>query len=366
MTLSITSLRPRTQLNFYYNIYTKDELKAIFIQNYNSKNGNSLSSSLNNNMSYQCYRNAAFYILSRMQLDIWNSIDKLPDFEYDAEGDGHFSSDDMNMYIVIQTFIELMDDNIINLAIPGSTTIEHKRTSFLDYRLDQTDIAKPLKYISFGILKREYKPDYLPDGRHGGTSDGVISFFVRKYFTDSKFAPVLDILPISNIDDSLSGSKNYVIVKLPIERIKLNTFIDNIDDLKTRTIGSDVYKLAGVLYDCDDHQISSICYGDACTSIPPNHNFHDDHSVINKNMIKGDFTRPGFSFGCSKPANISTTMLLYEKNTAVEELRTQVMEFAKKDATNLSGKANIHGGYYKAKYLKYKNKYLTLKNLQRY
>ena len=76
-----------------------------------------------------------------------------------------------------------------------------------------------------------------------------------------------------------------------------------------------------------------------------------------------DFIKTGFSYGCASKSKISAYMLLFEKNTAVDELRSKVMEFAKKDEEHLKDKANIHGGYYKTKYLKYKNKYLKLKNL---
>ena len=158
--LDISNLRSKARLNITDNIFSKQELKSLFIHNYNSKNGNSLSSSLNNNMLYQCFRNSPYYLLSRTQLQIWDKIDTL--LTTDTTNFSSLNDDNKNLYIFIQTLIELMDDTIITNVSIGTRyeteIIEMKRTNFIDTRFDSLiSISDNTKYNSLGILKSNYK-----------------------------------------------------------------------------------------------------------------------------------------------------------------------------------------------------------------
>jgi hypothetical protein len=383
---NIATLRAKARLNMTDNSFNKNELKSLFIHNYNSKNGASISSSLNNNMSYQCFRNAAYYLLSRLQLDIWNLIDTLPNIN--TTPFAGLTPDNINLYTIIQTFIELMDDNII-ASLGIGTTIEIQRTYFLDNRLESLNTHNNNKYSALGVLKSIYKGSYMKSSS-GGTSPTVINFFQTKFFKDLK---------ISNIDyddrfkfikkniDGLNISipSNYILFKfnygsnenLPspdemfsrINSFKIKKFIQTDNSISN-------YNLVGILYDCPKgigHQVTSICYQPNCTSSLPIHNFHDDqHKILNKELNSVDFkigTDTGLKFGC-KNQGIGIQYVLYEKTCVKDILQGKIDEFIRSNpadypvSTNFSFPSGviIKGGDYKNKYLKYKQKYLQLKN----
>lgn len=54
--MDITRLRSKVNIDFTRNIFSKDELKFLFMANYMSKQGQQKTSALNNNQTYQCFR----------------------------------------------------------------------------------------------------------------------------------------------------------------------------------------------------------------------------------------------------------------------------------------------------------------------
>jgi len=383
---NIAPLRAKARLNIQDNSFNKNELKALFIHNYNSKNGASISSSLNNNMSYQCFRNAAYYLLSRLQLDIWNLIDTLPSIN--TIPFASLSSDDQNLYIIIQTFIELMDDDIIGSLGTGGT-IEIKRTNFLDNRLESLTTNNNNKYSALGVLKAIYKGSYMGNS-NGGTSPTVITFFQTNFFKNLKISNIKydDRLTFikKNINDlGISISSDYILFKFiygPSDKLPTpNEMFSEINDFKIKKfIKSDnsisTYNLVGILYDCPNgvgHQVTSICYQPNCTSTPPLHNFHDDqYKILNKQLNNVDFqtgNNTGLKYGC-RIGGVNIQYILYEKTCVKDILQGKIDEFIRSNtadypvSTNVSYPSGviIKGGAYKNKYLKYKQKYLQLKN----
>jgi hypothetical protein len=390
----IASLRARAKINLADNLFTKDELKRIFISNYNSTHGMGISSSLNNNMSLQCFRNSSYYLLSRVQSDIWDSIDTLP-----VKTWATMTTDEKNLYIYIQTFIELMDDQIINrlgnCATPGltfkvpckSSIIEEKRTNFIDTRLNSINTTNANKHTSLGV--QIYG---LPNG---GYSSAVVSFLKTNYLkniqiinlkdVDTNLKKNFDILGLTNLS-------NYILIKLEEEEDGTYTYPDGpsfpipgeslpdtnkvyplINDIKLKKFnkhGTDHdYKLVGMLYDCPvgiAHQVTSLCYGDKCLETPPEHIFHDDKKKFTKKLITSDFTsgkNSGLDYGCATGKK-QVLYLLYEKLSVQAELQAKITAFitANPDLSDIVIKGGGMDKYY-SKYLKYKQKYLQLKKL---
>ena len=383
--LDITALRAKANLDITSNLFSKDELKQLFIFNYKTTFGNGEIMALNNNDGYQCFRNAAFYLLLRFQKKIWDLIDTLPvAINFNSLG----SDDDKNKYLVIQTLIELMDNTIINRLISVGT-IEKKRTTFIDNRLDIFITTPSNKYQLLGLLNK-YSQAYFTEiasilgmsvadykaiaGTAGGQSSNVINFIVTNIFNTSNIS--LDIKPtlldISN--NIVSETNNYLLYKINTVLAKdiysdLNTY-----KLLTNSTG-ETYKLVGILYDCGTHQITSVCFGSQCLDIKADgyvtHNFIDDNLFIkNKSLNPNDYELgkvTGLNYSCRTASNLKVDYVLYEKVQAVTELNTEINSYLTTNNLTVTDLV-IHGGgnndeYYKLKYLKYKAKYLKLKNI---
>jgi len=378
--MSIITLRARAHIDLSQNIFTKDELKTIFVNNYASKHQINRLGSLNNNMGYQCFRNAGYYLLARAQGEVWDLIDTLPTKTWAT-----MTYDEKDLYIYVQTFVELMDDEIINRVgkctnitfYKGSaygcndSTTTHKRTNFLDNRLNQINAPignNNIRYNSLGLLK--YTRTYTQN--HGASSDGVISYFLNNLFKSVKTKTIdYPTLKTDNFDTlGFSSMSNYIIVKLRGQPITSTVFPD-INTIKQKIYSSadpsKKYNLVGILYDCGNHQVSSVCYGANCLSTPPNHSFHDDANVLDEKLDAAKFA-PGvnskLNFNCrTGPKEIQ--YLLYELQDAVVSLKAKVIAALPPGILPTSPSyPQVHGGgiNYHHKYLKYKQKYLSLKN----
>ena len=373
--MSIAALRARAHIDVSQNIFTKDELKTIFITNYSSKHEINRLGSLNNNMGYQCFRNAGYYLLARAQGEVWNLIDTLPNKTWDI-----MTNDEKDLYIYVQTFIELMDDDIIDRVgkCPNITfysgwpsgcndsTTTIKRTNFLDNRLNQINAPignNNVRYNSLGLLK--YTRNYTQN--HGASSDGVISYFINNLFKSIKTNTVdYPKLKTDNFDKlGFSSMSNYIIVKIRGQP-NTNTVFADINTIKQKIYSdadpSKKYNLVGILYDCGNHQVTSVCYGANCLSTPPNHSFHDDANVLDEKLDPSKFA-PGvdskLNFNC-KTGPKEIQYLLYELQDTVVSLTAKVIAHLPAGSAH----PNVHGGgiNYHQKYLKYKQKYLSLKN----
>jgi hypothetical protein len=384
MNPDISALRLKSQLTFSNNLFSKNELKNIFIVNYPNvfvkpSGANVPGITLNNNQSYQCFRNAAFYFMYRMRAEIWNNIDNL-----NMGPVASMSDSDFNLYLITQTFIELMDDQIINRVIPGSDSIQKKRTTFIDSRFDQLKGESGLaKYSFYGLLsynqqrKQQVRQDFVAPGMlknindssmdsmlnlniNGGVSQEVLDHFLttRLYFSNANLLyPIKELTNISTI----STNPNYIMVNMSSQP-KISDFITNIHNYVDKTNANGInYKLVGILYDCLNgvpHQISSVCFGDNCNLPTPKHIFMDDH---HKNVmdLSNPFDLSKLKWGCAIETRV--TYLLYESDNAVTGLKSKIDSYLAASLGNHSNSFQIGGDYYQ-KYLKYKNKYIELKN----
>jgi hypothetical protein len=373
--LNIYTLIQRSNKDIEMNLFTKDELKQIFIKNYSNMYGQSVVFALNNNQSYQCFRNASFYFLARLQFLIWKEIDNLPDITNYSE----LKDVEKQKYIFIQTFVELLCDDIINNIYKDTRDISRKRTSFLDYRLDKFEISDADKYKTCGLLQYKIqfhkqrmgdfgmtKEDYEPYSReNGGLSESVLGFFLPTIFSNNlKSFDVRDITDIITEFNKLAAPEpDYVSVEIK-NQIYADTFFKVINTHKRITTSSgSSYRLVSILYDCINgiaHQIVSMCFGTECVDTPPKHTFHDDQIVIKQKALESsDFERgkdTNLQWAC-KTGGLIVKYLLYEKETIIPILQTEVEEFLK--TKNVSAEFIAHGGnIYLKKYLKYKNKYM--------
>jgi hypothetical protein len=324
-------------------------------------------------MSFQCFRNAAFYLMSRLELDIWETIDTLPNNTSFVE---ITSTADKNKYIIIQTFIELMDDKIINTTVtePIYNFIEKKRTYFIDKRFDMlVDTNNNLKYNTYGVLKNpdsnvSYKPDYMGNS-NGGVSETVIiklNSFLKGASSACIYPEDNSIIDLSKCTKFTNPIPNYIILKLKQDTISMNDFFSNISDNKMRIFNKINYKLVGITYDCPKgtpHQVTSICRGSNCISNPPKHNFLDDKD--NRGLLDLKNTVHSLlGWGCSI-GGINITAVLYEREGVYEILESNVSNFISKN-TFIKGDVKLVPtlrNVYENKYKKYKNKYLKLKSL---
>jgi len=357
---------------FNANILSKDTLKTLFINNYNNSYGVPSSSpypglSLHNNKGFQCFRNAAFYMVNRMQSELWNGIDRLPVLPT--------SDKDKNQYLIIQTFVEMMDDRIIN-SLYSSGTIEFKRTEFIDERFKQLlNVTDSSKYISYGVQEPKYETarnnelltfmsmaDLRANGmlnKGGNSQDVLVEFLVNQVYFNSTS---LSGFPAGQI----TGTTDYIKISLsePVDN-----FIKKYITYKTITNNlNEPYRLVGILYDCPystTHSITSVCFGDHCDLDDPTHIFMDDDLKIKKNLGPS-FNRNGLQWSCGDAGkSMNVGFLLYEKKSVRARLQKQIQDFI--DANNIvrsSPFVVVGGGNkdYFTLYQKYKNKYLQLKN----
>jgi hypothetical protein len=409
MSTTISELFDKSESTFSvnHNYFTKHELKSLFINGYLSKNNSidflnqsDININFNNNKSFQCFRNAAFYFLLRMRYTIWITIDDLVDNPYNQG----ISDIDYNKYLVIQTIIELYNDDIIKKHFPSSDTMSIKRTNFIDARFDELKLSSFDKYVKYGVLTpknnferikqsllefgmitseqnkmnetafedslrqpgNEYANNFYKEykNQNGGISTDVITEVIANIL--SKKVSISERITLDTIHEKITNMENiynYHIINLG-SNTNITNFLDIIDNLKNISIKDKDYILVGILYDCPNsiaHQITSICYGEVdCTT--NKHLFLDDHSKIIKTLTKTNFNRTNLLWSCGdtgKPFNVS--MLLYEKKNIKDLIDIEINSFIKKNI-NFHEKLSIQFGGYKQKYLKYKNKYIQLKN----
>ncbi len=115
------------------------------------------------------------------------------------------------------------------------------------------------------------------------------------------------------------------------------------------------YNLCGVAWNCNNrHSISSICFGKDCKDLV--------HIYLNedKQRIKvpiGEYS----GYMCHPKEKVSGTLLLFERRTSVCKLKKLMKEYSEENGMEMPIVRGGNFNYYK-KYLKYKKKYLELKN----
>lgn len=359
---------------------TKNELKNIFINNYSNVYKFPLTAplpgiTLNNNQTYQCFRNASMYFLYRMQNEIWDNIDVL---RTDISNITTFTDAEFNQYLIIQTMIELMDDAFIN-TLYTSDSIETKRTKFLDSRLELLkDFTHKQKY-DYGLLRnhrRERNDEIYRELSNGDATEeaslrasvrlqdgGISREFINNFITIRRFLN-LSIDFTNNISSNTSNS-NYIIVNVD-PKIDISSFIVNKNNyVDKKNSKNEYYKLVGILYDCPDgvaHQVASVCFACDCDLPTPTHIFMDDHT---KKVMKLDstFNKNNLTYGCETDKT-KVDILLYEKVTVRPNLQDKINQYLTTQGNATNSFVAYGGGFnYEKKYIKYKNKYLSLKKL---
>ena len=383
--MNIDDIRKKCKLKFSDGKLTKDELKFLFMDNYRHNHKIYRLPALNNNLGNQCFRNASFIFLSRMQYVIYGMLCIL--------NDDLTKNEDFNKYLIIQTLIELMDNIIIENLINSNSAIAQKRTTFLDNRLDeyrfnegypdnigalyvtkqleglqptldlsniQKMIEYKIKYLKngiFGLLQyRKARDEYqhilfgtVVDSVSGGNSYDVIDYLINNVFHKES------IFISTDRTAQEEPHKIYTIYNTNMKGVQIKGDIERYK-IKTNTTTKDKYKLVGILYNCERHEFASICFGDNCETRM--HTFINDATVSFKEITE--------KVGCS--SNINTTVSLLYENEIVQDhmnqefLKNPLFEGLRKEVDLVP--PYIHGGNinYYDKYKKYKTKYITLKN----
>ncbi len=366
-----------TGLDFATHRLSKNDLKTLFIFNrpliYTKPNEYQIPGVPIDNPTYECFRNASLHFMIRMRFELWNNIDLL--------NNNPVSDMDFNKYLITQTLIELMDEQIINRVIQGDVSIQVKRRRFINDRFNQLrNVENSTKYSSYGLtqyyddkvrkcleefaevhgpLHLHNERDYQFCNERGGVPDLVFNefFIIKNYFSENNVRyldNVNEFETLSNINQP-----NYIRTRI-IPQLRINDFISNIGNYVTKRInGGKTYTLVGILYDCPEntaHNITSVCFDDDCLSTPPKHVFLDDEKKI-VNELRNVFNQTELKHGCTI-GNILVIALLYEANDVKERLNESIRTFVR----GIRGQPRHHGGSaYYTKYLKYKNKYLELK-----
>lgn len=141
------------KINFYENILSKDDLKILFASTYENTRKKVVGFTLYNIGDSVCYTLSSFNLLSRMQGVILNEIDNLVNISVIIEKIkknecvNNIEATNFNKYLLIQTFIELHDNNILlqlkdklltsTIIIPKDDIISHLRINFIRKRLEQ-------------------------------------------------------------------------------------------------------------------------------------------------------------------------------------------------------------------------------------
>jgi hypothetical protein len=380
-----------SNINFAANILSPIALKTLFISNYGNSYGVPAGRpypgiSLYNNRLYQCFRNAAFYFLNRMQSEIWRGIGRLPAVPPTTDPD-------FDQYLIIQTFVEIMDDGIINRLYPGADAIERKRTNFIDDRFQQLRIPQAdSKYSNYGVLSRTNlqakhqqsarSMGFVDDpttnktavqiaegmgllGPGGLTMDVFIEFLENRIYFRSHTAESNNLpnIPLTTIEP-LNTTQDYIRIKKIGDILSINDFITNIGNYRTiQNTNGEGYRLVGVLYDCANHQITSVCFGNDCDLANPRHIFMDDH-VKHVKQLSAPFNQAGLQYACTT-GYVNVQYLLYEKVSVRADLQAEIQAFISSNGIHRTTPFVVVGGgnndYYSL-YQKYKNKYLQLKN----
>jgi hypothetical protein len=235
---------------------------------------------------------------------------------------------------------------------------------FINYKIGY------LKYIIFGLLKNkthrnkchnilQNKSDnnYSEDVGSGGNAYDIIDYMIINIF--DKDSIDMKNIKYTNLDKMELPTKIYTIYNTDI---KINVFMDTIDKLKVKINNGIKYKLVGVIYNCNNHQVASICFNNNCDN--DIHTFIDDRTITKSKKLNNTFDKSFLKLGCGYSPN-TTVVLLYENEIVINHMN---QELSKNPLfINLGKPLNfIHGGFnnnYYYKYIKYKTKYLKLKTI---
>lgn len=135
-------------VDFVKNLKTRDELKTLFINNYNNSRGSTIDTvgiALNNTNNTICYFISAFNIISRLQYVIFNEINKLSDLSEivtkltEDKCLEEEESKKFNKYLLIQTIIE-----VHTAEITDKIEFIHERLKQFTFSKNSFDLNEPL------------------------------------------------------------------------------------------------------------------------------------------------------------------------------------------------------------------------------
>lgn len=308
---SIDLIIKKSRLSFFENIIKPKDLLHIYDKNYLN------NISLKNIQTYQCFRNASIFLISRLYKIIFKIIDMLPE---NINTENYISIDRkiIDFYLIIQTLVELKCPKIINTIIITTEDISIKNARFLDYRLSQTNFECKIKHQTFGLLNN---PDFKITPNRGGNSRETIDFFMKNFFGS--------LLHYWHCDNFLQIYKNNFVadkdyILIDVGNINVDEIYKNLDNIKN--IQNDKktrYTLCGLLYGCPEwpgsfrrHEIFSQCDDiDKCNS--KIHTFHDDQIIHEDFLENYDNIKSNLQWGCKISKPIQIQFILYQKSSII-------------------------------------------------
>ena len=296
-----------SSLSFFDNIISPSNLLIIYNKNYlNNIN-------LKNIQTYQCFRNASIFLISRLYKIIFQIIEMLPE-NINTKNYMLIDKKIVDFYLLIQTLIELKCPDIINKIIPTTEDISIKNARFLDYRLSQTNFECKIKHQTFGLLNN---PDFKISPNRGGNSRETIDFFMKKYFGSLiHYWKCDNFLEIYKND--FVANKDYILID--VGNINVDDIYTNLDNIKfLENSKKNKYMLCGLLYGCPEwtgsfrrHEIFSQC-DDVDTCNLKKHTFHDDQIIHVDFLNNYDNIKSNLQWGCRISKPIQIQFILYEK-----------------------------------------------------
>ena len=302
----------KSKLKFIDNIYSPNELLNIYNTYYLTQIG------IQNIQTYQCFRNASIFLISRLYNSIKDILKKLQPLSIVNP-----SEDDKNKYIIIQTLVELKCDDIINNLFSGTDNISKKRAKFLDDRFNQTSYPCYVKHQQFGLLDNpEYKKILLQEKKLIRGSDAItaLDLYIEHLFGDYVHYWQCDnFLTIFHKKYDFNATKDYIIILT--NDIIVNDIYQNINQIKLIKNSKGIeYMLCGILYGCPawtgsgrKHEIFSQCdtYDDCKNNI---HTFHDDQIIHKTNITNYQSIKDILQWGCKKDyKQVIVSSIVYEK-----------------------------------------------------
>lgn len=303
-----------SNLSFFENIIAPKDLFMI----YNLFHKENIS--LKNIQTYQSFRNASIFLISRLYKIIFQLIDMLPE-NINSTNYNSIDREIIDLYLIIQTLIELKCPQIINKIFSNTDDISTKNANFLDYRLGQTNFECKIKHQQFGLLNN---PDFKITPNRGGNSRETIDFFMKKYF-----GSLLHYWKCDNFlhvyKNNFVSDKDYILID--IGNIDVNNIYINLDNIKNiKNKNGEKYMLCGLLYGCPEwpgssrrHEIFSQC-DDFTKCNLKNHTFHDDQIIHTDFLENYDSIKKNLQWGCRDFKPVQIQFILYEKIIELNKL----------------------------------------------
>lgn len=236
--MDINNIILKSKKRFKENIFSKNELKYIFIYTYDDKRINNIGLPIHNKSDIICYFITGFNMIARLQYIIYKEIDNLIELDeikkyidkiHNNVCLNDIESKKFNKYLLIQTLIEIHNEDIMkkiynnrydSIIIQDFIESRLSEYSFSESTLNKSFDQKFIEYLQFRCKELKEKSNNLFKKKYNQYLDtGYIYKIIGKY---------LDKTDKTEFDGLLQGDMIYLKKISDIDRlfIDINSFID--------------------------------------------------------------------------------------------------------------------------------------------